>query len=345
MGFGICRKCMGELYNIIPSVSIGIYSVTNLTERLTQMMLSAKHLLEAKINSLTFDTSCLSEDELANLVYIDEGSIYINTELNEPKKWKLIIRGGDIQEEIIASVNDNDETDEDDIEAAFEDIQKYVNVFYLVNESTQEEYPIKTSSMDNFYLSDWLTEYLRIKDLNTDDEDIVIPVSNLIGDDYPLFNIESIHNDDMSARLESVIKVINLKANTDSYTAETFLETLSDKLNNIGLDDIMSIHLEIIIMNQLRSAEDPIEMPDWSIPDNQNYRIFTLKKSVLCHPSISISMQSEDISRMLYSPISFKKSKPSSYDLLYMVQPQKFLNSLPIQNDETGNNLFEYVED
>ena len=169
--------------------------------------------------------------------------------------------------------------------------------------------------MDNFYLSDWLMEYIEIKNLNSIDEDIVIPIYMLIGEDNPLFNVGSIHNDDMSERLESVIKILNLKANTDSYTAETFLETLSDKLNNIGLDNIMSVHLEIIIMNQIRSSNDIIEMPDWSVPEQTNYQILTLKKSIMTHPSISISLQSEDIARMLYTPLSFRKYKSSAYDL------------------------------
>lgn len=342
MGLGICRKCMGELYNIIPAINIGVYSVTNLTEVLTQMMLSAKHLLEAKIDSLTFDTTCLSEEQIAKFIVLDEGTIFINPEIEDMKKWKLIIRDGDIQEEIIASL-ENDEND-DDVDTSFEDTLKYINVFYLRNDSTGEEYPIKTSNMDNFYLSDWLMEYIEIKNLNSIDEDIVIPIYMLIGEDNPLFNVGSIHNDDMSERLESVIKVLNLKANTDSYTAETFLETLSDKLNNIGLDNIMSVHLEIIIMNQIRSNDDIIEMPDWSVPEQTNYQVLTLKKSIMTHPSISISLQSEDIARMLYTPLSFRKYKASAYDLLYMVQPQKFLSEEPIvQTNNNVDKLFVYM--
>ena len=171
-------------------------------------------------------------------------------------------------------------------------------------------------------------------------------MNNIIGSDYPLFDLNNIHNDDMSERLESVIKVINLKANTDNYTAETFLETLSNKLNDIGLDSIMSVHLEVIIMNQIRSINNIIEVPDWSIPDNQNYKILTLKKAVSTHPSISISLQSEDIARMLYSPLSFKKHEPSGYDLLYMVQPQKFLANEPVvQSQGTSDELFKYMGD
>lgn len=344
MGMGICRKCMGELYNIVPAVKIGVYSVTNLTEKLTQMMLSAKHLLEAKIDSITFDTSCLTEQQISNFIMVDEGTIFINPEMEDIKKWKLVIRDGDIQEEILASL-ENDEND-DDIDTSFEDTLKYINIFYLRNDTTGEEYPIKTSNIDNFYLSDWLLEYIELKNLNELEEDIVIPVSNLIGENYPLFFIGSIHNDDMSERLESVIKVINLKANTDSYTAETFLEALSDRLNNIGLDSLMSVHLEIIIMNQIRSSEDIIEMPDWSVPEQSNYRVLTLKKAIMTHPSISISLQSEDIARMLHAPLSFRKHEPSAYDLLYMVQPQKFLSSEPIVMSESNEDkIFTYMGD
>lgn len=344
MGLGICRKCMGELYNIIPAVNIGIYSVTNLTEPLTQMMLSAKHLLEAKINEVIFDTTVLPKEQIERLITLDDGTIYINPEFRDGKKWKFVIREGDIQEEIFASV-ENDEND-DDVDTSFEDVIKYVNVFYLRNESTGEDYPIRSSNLDNFQLSDWLLEYLKLKNINTVDEDIIIPVNNIIGSDYPLFDLNNIHNDDMSERLQAVINIINLKANTDNYTAETFLETLSNKLNDIGLDNIMSVHLEVIIMNQLRSIDNIIEVPDWSIPDNQKYKILTLKKAVATHPSISISLQSEDIARMLYSPLSFKKHEPSGYDLLYMVQPQKFLANEPVvQSQGTSDELFKYMGD
>lgn len=345
MGFGICRKCMGELYSITIAEKIGVYSVTNLTEPLTQMMLSAKHLLEAKIDSLTFDTSAVSEDMIARFVMIDEGTIFINPEIEkQSKKWKLVIRDGDIQEEIFASVNNNDEEGEE-VETDIEDVMKYVNVFYLVNETTGEEIPIKTSNIDNFYLSDWLVEYVGIKNINEDSgEDVVLPLNLLIGEDKPLFNIGGIHNDDMSERLESVIRVINIKSNTDSYTAETFLEALSGKLDNIGLDNIMAVHLEIIIMNQIRSSSNIIEMPDWSVPNQTNYQVLTLKKAIATHPSIAISLQSEDIARMLHSPLSFKKTKPSSYDVLYMVQPQKFFAEDPIATSESNyDKLFYFV--
>ncbi len=108
----------------------------------------------------------------------------------------------------------------------------------------------------------------------------------------------------------------------------------------------MSVHLEIIIMNQIRSSEDIIEMPDWSVPEQSNYQVLTLKKAIMTHPSISISLQSEDIARMLHSPLSFRKHEPSAYDLLYMVQPQKFLSSEPIVMSESNEDkIFTYIGD
>lgn len=341
-GRGICRKCMGELYNIVPATNIGVYSVTNLTERLTQMMLSAKHLLEAKIDSVTFDTTFLTAEEIAKYILIDEGTIFINPNINDPKKWHLVIKDGDIQEEVIASLDDGDEDDNDDFN--IEDTMTYINVFYLKNTATGETITIKTSNIDNLYLSNWLSEYIEMRNLTDNNEDISIPVSILLEDNSPLFDV-GIHNDDMSERLESVIKVIDLKANTDSYTAETFLEALSDKLNNIGLDHIMSIHLEIIIMNQIRSKKDIIEMPDWSTPNQENYQILTLKKAVMTHPSITISMQSENIARMMYQPLSFRKYRPSPYDLMYMVQPQRYIKYDPEPAADNSDKLFVFHND
>ncbi len=343
LGLGICRKCMGELYNIIPANNIGMYSVTNLTERLTQMMLSAKHLLEAKIDSTTFDTSVLSEDEISKYIVIDEGTIYINPDFEDAKDWSIKIRNGDIQEEIIAALDDSDDDESSGDDYSIEDTLNYINIFYI--KSNNDEIAIKTTNYDNLYLSSWLMEYINIKNLMDDDDDIIIPMTALLEDNSPLFDV-GIHNDDMSERLESVIKVIDLKANTDSYTAETFLETLSDKLNNIGLDFIMSVHLEIIIMNQIRSSEDIIEIPDWSIPNNNNYQILTMRKAVMTHPSISIALQSENIARMLVSPLSFRKYKASAYDLMYMIQPQKFLSYEPVsKNDNNERKLFVPVDD
>lgn len=343
LGLGICRKCMGELYNIIPANNIGMYSVTNLTERLTQMMLSAKHLLEAKIDSTTFDTSVLSEDEISKYIVIDEGTIYVNPDFEDAKNWSIKIRNGDIQEEIIAALDDSDDDENSGDDYSIEDTLNYTNIFYI--KSNNDEIAIKTTNYDNLYLSSWLMEYINIKNLMDDDDDIIIPMTALLEDSSPLFDV-GIHNDDMSERLESVIKVIDLKANTDSYTAETFLETLSDKLNNIGLDYIMSVHLEIIIMNQIRSSEDIIEVPDWSIPNNNNYQILTMRKAVMTHPSISIALQSENIARMLVSPLSFRKYKASAYDLMYMIQPQKFLSYEPVSKDDNNERkLFVPVDD
>ena len=341
-GHGICRKCMGELYNIVPATNIGVYSVTNLTERLTQMMLSAKHLLEAKIDSTTFDTTVLSAEDISKYIIIDEGTIYINPDIPDMKKWHLVIKDGDIQEEVVASLDDGDE-DNDDF--SIEDTMSYVNVFYLKNVHTGAVITIKTANIDNLYLNEWLAKYIEIKNLYDNNEDISIPVSALLEDNSPLFDV-GIHNDDMSERLESVIKVIDLKANTDSYTAETFLEALSDKLDNIGLGHIMSIHLEIIIMNQIRSRKDIIEMPDWSVPNQTNYQVLTLKKAVMTHPSITISMQSENIARMLTQPLSFRKHQPSPFDLMYMVSPQKFIKNDPVvQTQDDMHKLFVFCED
>lgn len=313
-GKGVCRKCMGELYSIMNAVNIGIYSVTSVTQLLTQMMLSAKHLLEAKISELRFDSNV----DISNFVYVEEGTIYINPNIPDLKNWKFIMYSDDINDEIIASIGYEDE--DDDTTTSIDDILKYTNVFYLVNSKTGATVPIKTKDMLNMYFTDFIFEYIENNFDDTDD--VIIPASVLL--EKPLLNI-GIHNDDMNERLNSVIKIIDLKANTSTYTKESFLKSLSDKLDDIGMSGVMSVHLEVIIMNQIRDKDNILIMPDWGVTNQEDYQILTLQKALATHPSITISMQSKDIARMLYDPLSLKKTKASSYDLIYMLQPQRYL--------------------
>ena len=56
-------------------------------------------------------------------------------------------------------------------------------------------------------------------------------------------------------------------------------------------------------------------------------------------------MQSENIAKMLYNPLTFRKKKASPYDLMYMVQPQKFLKHDPVikKDYDKMDELFKYM--
>ena len=67
-----------------------------------------------------------------------------------------------------------------------------------------------------------------------------------------------IYNDDMSNKLKNIISTINLKSITESFDKDTFVSTLINKMIDVGLSDIMSVHAEILIMNQIRDKDDII---------------------------------------------------------------------------------------
>lgn len=330
-GRGVCRKCMGEMYLIMKCVNIGIYCVTILTEVLTQMMLSAKHLLEAKLSKIKFDTDI----DITKFIYLTEGTIYLNTDIPDVNSWALKLNIEDIADEVLASMGDDEEIDDERIDIT--DEVKYINVFHLVNLETGEVVPVKTTDMHNMYLTEFMYEFIYGK--GQEEEEIIVPISELANS--PLFNI-GINNDDMSARLEAIVQILDLKANITSYDKNTFLETLSDKLDDIGLSHIMSVHLEVIIMNQIRDKYNILNQPDWDIPNQNDYQILTLKNSLMNHPCVTVSLQSTNIAKMLYNPVTFKKRKASPYDLLYHTQPVKYINEDVVE--QTNNNpLFKYV--
>ena len=54
--------------------------------------------------------------------------------------------------------------------------------------------------------------------------------------------------------------------------------------------------------------------------------MITLNEALKDNPSVAISLMYEKVKEQLRNPITFQKTKPSSIDLFYMVQPQNYMN-------------------
>lgn len=314
-GLGICRHCYGELFNTNKGINIGKTAAEEFSSRLTQFMLSAKHLLEAKISNPEW---CVDID---NYLSIEEGIVTIDPSLVLSKKCTLIIDRDDIQFEAIFSLNDEDESNDDD--ECLELEKEYINVFKIVDENG-EFIEFHTQGYDNLYITPEFSNYVNNKGFNDSDDMITIPVHILQSDEVPMFEM-GIYNDDMSNKLKNIISTINLKAITESFDKDEFVNALNGKMIECGLNDIMSLHAEIMIMNQIRDADDILEMPDWDYPNNNHYRVLTLRRALETNPSIAVSMQFDNIAKTLYNPLSFKKHKPSQLDLFYHVNPQTYI--------------------
>lgn len=332
-GLGICRKCYGELFNTNSMINIGKIAAEEFTERLTQSMLSAKHLLEAKISSPEWNI------DIDDILSVEEGTILINPEfINNGKKWSLLISYDDINTETTFSMNDESEDSDD----SMNDELEYINKIRLVSDDG-DSIEIYTKDYHNLYFTAEFTQFVKNHGYDSDDEEINIPLTNLVQEEIAMFDI-GISNDDMSNKLKNIITTVNLKDITESFTKDEFLENLLNKMIICGISDIMSVHAEVLIMNQIRDKEDVLALPDWDIPNNENYQVLTLRRALTCNPSITVTCQFDNIAKTLYTPLSFKKRKASRLDLFYHVQPQVFIKNEVPNDTNKRKNIFETVE-
>ena len=295
-GEGICYRCYSDLAYINSNINAGKLSAEILSEQLTQKLLSAKHLLETVIKKMEWSK------EFDDYFVLDGNIIMIDSEA-EVNKLKLIINKKEIESE--------DEYDN------FE-YNDYIKSFEIMFPKGNK-ISINTLNWENMYLSLDLLEIIKHKKVNEDDE-IIINMTELI--DIPLF-LMVIHNNELTKSLERLQHIINNNELTKSHNRHEILQAFLEAVIEGGIN-INSIHCELIISNQIRDSEDILENPTWT-DTNPPYQLLTLKQSLTNNPRVITSLSYENISKILYSPLTFKKTKPSFVDLFFMKQPQQYL--------------------
>lgn len=327
-GEGICYRCYGDLAYINKDISIGKLASELLSSVLTQKMLSAKHLLEATVIALNW-----------NKEFVD----YFDVEFNIIK-CKQDVDYSHIN--IIINTSEITPTEDEDELSYIE----YVNSYSLlignqtINFSTEKGAPL--------YIESDLSNMIRTHGKPYGEDEVSVNLQTFKDEDLSLFSVQ-IYNNDLNAILEKIQGTINNKATVDNLDKDGLLQQLLSNLKEGGLD-LAGVHAEIILANQLRDIDDPLAYPDWSVP-NQKYVVKTLKSALKDNPSISVSLAFESIKKALYNPLTFKKYKPSVFDLFFMEKPQEFLyNQTDIiqkepDKDENGLNIvykrIEKVED
>jgi hypothetical protein len=316
-GNGVCFKCYGNLAYINKNIKPGKYAAERLSSILTQRQLSAKHLLETLINKLKW----------CKLFYkyftTDVNIIQVNQDVEIPKGTMLLIDTKNIN-------NDNDEyikNDEDYIGGN----EEYITEF-LLEDKNGVRYHIKTEDDSELYISDELNEYICNYG-NQEGEIIKLKLKDLADNEIPLF-IVNISNNELSKTLKELQNLINKKNTTQKHTKDSIVQTMFDLCIEGNLD-IMGVHLEMIIMNQIRDVVNVLRKPDWEIKDIP-YQLLTLDQALKDNPSITISLLYKSLGNTLSYPLSYKKTSPSYMDLFFMKQPQNYLsNANNIVNNTT----------
>lgn len=307
-GEGICYKCYGELAYVNKDINPGRYASEKLSAELTQRLLSAKHLLETIIKKINW---C---KEFNDFMEVNSNCITLSQEIINTKGFYMLIDPEDMDSE------DNSIDDEEE-----DTYSEYVSKFYIKTPSG-EEITIHSETDDKLYLSNTLNGIIR-KKATRDKGRFSVPFAAIQNE--PLFFIV-LHNNDLMKALDDVKDCIDKnditrgKDMTKDKLINKFINTII--VSNLS---IQAVHLEVILMNQIRSVDDILEKPRWEYP-NEEYQILTMKQSLDKNPSIVISLLNEKLEKMFYMPLTYKKHSPSFIDLFFMEQPQKFVNNSDI---------------
>ena len=320
-GKGICRRCYGDLYYTNTNINVGKIAAEILSSQLTQILLSAKHLLETKIKVMKWNP------EFEDYFDVNINNISLSEDLEDEdlRKHYLIINPDDVNlvSEEEETVSYEDEEIDDDIiinDDGLITYNEYITSFKI-------KFPqgniieFKTEDNDPLYISKELNALIR-KKATPDGGAVNISLENCKG--IILFFIKIINNE-ISKTMDDIINVINKNSVTSTLNKDTALQTIVDLVVNGGLT-IDAVHLEVILANQIVSEKNLLEKPKWEIPDVK-YRIVTLNTALTYNSSVIVSLLYKDLHRTLYNPLTYRKSKPSFFDLFFHEQPQNYLNS------------------
>lgn len=296
-GEGICYKCYGELAYVNNDINIGKIAAELLSSVLTQILLSAKHLLESVINKMEWTPA------FYDYFVLDANILSVQEDINL-KGYTIMIDGESITHE----------SEVDDFE-----YNEYITEFELVSPNGEVDV-ISTSDGTEMYISTDLNELIRAKAVPVDGK-ISIKLDRV--SDIPLFLIK-INNNELTKTLNKLKAIIDKNSETKQFDKNTILQTFIETVIEGNLD-ISAIHCEVILSNQIRDSNDILLEPDWSGYD-PDYTILTLKKSLSSNPSVVVSLSFQELSRMLYNPLTYRKSKTSFMDLFMMLSPQLYMD-------------------
>lgn len=314
-GTGICRKCYGELYTVNRDINPGKIAAALLSAIYTQMLLSAKHLLESAAMEIKW---C---DAMSSIFDVELTVVSFKADL-DIKKYSIIIDPAGV---------DSDDDSEDDETVDLIDSTDFVNKFEVLCPDGQTV-EIYTQDEDNIYFTEDFNAILSSKKAKeTDDGRILIPGAALEG--VPIFYVK-IQNKELQRTLERSKQIINKSDVTESFTKDQIVsEFISANLD--GNINLQAVHMETIIANQIRTDEkDSTEMPDWRIP-NVGYKVISLNSALSNSPSITVTLEYQKIASTLVNPLSTKKRKASVFDLFFMEKPQDYIvNQNLISNEK-----------
>lgn len=303
-GNGICRKCYGNMYFVNRDINPGKIAAELLSSVYTQMLLSAKHLLESSVIEMKWNP------EFYDLFNVNLNAISIDEDTDTTGMFMIL------------DSNKIDSSEDDDDDSGTSDMiyDEYTTSFDILYPNGQR-ITFHTAEDDNIYITEDLNKLLKSRKSKEDDGVYTISLDNLKS--IPVIFTVKIQNKELQQTLERSKHIIDREKDTSSYTKDEIVREFITANTDGGIN-VSAIHLEVILANQMRDPDNILEKPNWSIR-NAPYKILTLGSSLNNNPSITVTLEYQKIGRTLVSPLSTRKCKPSIYDLYFMEKPQEFM--------------------
>jgi hypothetical protein len=277
----ICRTCYGDnLAKLNRELHVGILSVVLLTSQLTQMLLSAKHLLQTNSSKIDWPKSFLK------YLFVDRNMVLPVTTTGG---FSLVIDVENIQED--------DET-----------LQKYITEF-SIKEQKGKEFKIK--SPVNLLLTDSLNELL---DYYKRGENIVIPFK-IFNPDAALFTFTT-ENNELSASLKNILDLIETSTHLGLTDIHEIYNKFISLLNESNLT-IDSVHIEILLRALTRDPYDLTQRPDFSTSKFPEFLVLRVTNAILNSPSVAVRLAFERLKKQITSPEIYSASGESILDELF----------------------------
>jgi hypothetical protein len=304
---GICHTCYGELSYINADInSIGAFAGAKITEPISQNILSTKHLLTTNSKMIKF------KDSFYKFFIVNSNEITLNDNIADDinlTDYSLIM--------LLDNINTIDEFIEN------KEYNKYISIFHLKNNKTGELDGYMEEDMLDLYLSNEFNEMLNDLKIKTFDDEGHKGYEIRLDEfetNMPLFLVE-IQNKELTKPLYDIMDLLNKDSHNGCKTIDDMAQTMLDLLI-ISKIDVMSVHGELIIKPLIRRFDDILRYPDWNTYGKRStYQILTVIKSLTNHPSVTLSLSFQDLSRQLINPLTFRKSAPSFIDPFYKEKP------------------------
>ena len=302
-GHGICYKCYGDLAYINRDINSGQIAAELLSSIYTQILLSAKHLLESKVIAMQWSEG-----------FEDWFEINFNTiALYQDKEYRGI-------KLIIPTEIQNDDEFDDVI------YSDYITSF-KIKFPDNNELNIYTSQADPIYIHPDLMQI--ISSCQETEEGIVVDASRLT--ELPIMFMVNFRNNELSRTMQQIKNIIDNKGSIKNYDRNTVLEAFIDT-NIEGGIKLNAVHFEVLLMNQIRNADDILLMPDWSKEEEQ-CQLITLGDALSNNLSISIRLQNSKVDRTLINPANRRITRASNMDVYFMEKPQEYIYNQDIIDD------------